>query len=223
MLLLCLLLALAGTAAFWIDLPVSRFFRGEGESPQFRSAFTGLNRFEVFGHGIGVAVALIAVHQLDAARRWAIPRLATCVVASGLLADLFKAVIVRTRPRSFSFEGTVWNTFDGWLPWLSVGSAGESFFSGHTATAVALAGALIWLYPRGRVFFAVMAALVGCQRVVSGSHYVSDVLFGAAAGCLTLAFFFHIGRLPPWFDSLEARWKARRSAASPLGNHACRE
>jgi undecaprenyl-diphosphatase len=61
----------------------------------------------------------------------------------------------------------------------------QSFPSGHAATAAGLAVALAVLYPRGRWLFAVLAVLAALQRVEVQSHFPSDVLAGAALGCLT--------------------------------------
>ena len=205
-------LALAAVAAFSVDLQISHAFRRWNEIAAVHNVIENLNRLEPFGHGLGVLVIIVAAHQLDPARRWAIPRLFACVATSGLIANLIKVLVVRVRPNSFAFDGSVWDTFGGWLPWISAGSCGESFPSGHTAAATALAGALIWLYPNGRVLFIALAALVGCQRVAFGSHYVSDVLFGAAVGCFSVSLFFHFGLLPQWFERLEARWRAKRPA-----------
>ena len=91
---------------------------------------------------------------------------------------------------------------------LSDQSGLQSFPSAHTATAAGLAAALIWLYPQGRLLFTLLAVLVGCQRIVSGAHFPSDVLVGAAAGCLVATFFLHVGRLPVWFDRWEAHWRS---------------
>ena len=101
-------------------------------------------------------------------------------LAAGVAADLLKMLVMRSRPYDLPF-----------LSWPGLGTFGigcrplrrqraQSFPSAHTATAVGLAAALIWLYPQGRLVFSLLAVLVGCQRVASGAHYPSDVLVGAA-------------------------------------------
>ena len=79
---------------------------------------------------------------------------------------------------------------------------------GLIVLAVGLAAALIWLYPQGRFLFILLTVLVGCQRIVSGAHYPSDVLVGAAVGCLISTLFLHVGLLPKWFDRWEQRWRS---------------
>ncbi|MBM3968035.1 MAG: phosphatase PAP2 family protein, partial [Planctomycetes bacterium] len=60
----------------------------------------------------------------------------------------------------------------------------RSFPSGHTATAVAMAIGLSYVYPRGRVVFFFMALLASFQRLMSGAHYLSDILASVAMSVL---------------------------------------
>jgi membrane-associated phospholipid phosphatase len=215
--LLPVLLALAAIAALAVDLPVGmrlRHWNAEA-SPLYNKdvhAYLGyFDIFEPFGHGLGVVIVLMVLHQLDPARRWAIPRVAACALAAGGAADLLKMVIIRSRPNDLplDFGGSAWATFGHWLPMLSGQSGMQSFPSAHTATAAGFAAALIWLYPQGRLLFTLLAVLVGCQRIVCGAHFPSDVCAGAAAGCLAATFLLHVGRLPVWFDRWESRWRAK--------------
>jgi membrane-associated phospholipid phosphatase len=207
-------LLLAALAAFTVDLPVATrmtHWRSKA-SPVYNKtidAYLGyFDIFEPFGHGIGVAFVLLALHQLDPGRRWAIPRVLACAVAAGVAADLVKMLVVRTRPYdlSLAFDGSVWATFGRWLPGLAGQSGMQSFPSAHTATAAGLAAALIWLYPQGRFLFTALAVLVGCQRIVSRAHFPSDVFIGAAVGCLAATLVLHVGGLAAWFGRQESRW-----------------
>ncbi len=112
-------------------------------------------------------------------------------------------------PNSFDFAGSVGSTFGAWLPLWSVGSTGQSLPSGHTGTAVGLAIALVWAYPRGRWLFPVLALLVACQRVQAGAHWLSDVLAGGVVGCLVALVCLDVGPIPRAFNRWEAVWKAR--------------
>jgi membrane-associated phospholipid phosphatase len=206
-------LVLAATAALTVDVPIARAFRSWNESQDIAAWLGYVDNFEMFGHGLGVAVLLFAIHQLDPGRRWAIPRVLTCALAAGGLADLLKMFVLRIRPYECALQGGVWATFGEWLPILDAGSPGQSFPSAHTATAVGFAAALTWLYPQGRLLFALLAILVGCQRIVCGAHYPSDVLVGAAAGCLVAQLFLNVGRLPVWFGRWEERWRQSPSPA----------
>ena len=202
-------LTLAAVAALSVDLPIAMAFKRWNGIAGVGSYLTCLDMLALFGHGLGVVLALAAVHQLDPARRWAMPRLLACALAAGGAADLLKMLIIRSRPESISlaFDGSVWATFGQWWPMLRNISDTQSFPSGHTATAAGLAAALIWLYPQGRWLFTLLAVLVGCQRIVSGAHFPSDVLIGGAAGSLAAMFFLRVGRLPVWFDRWESHWR----------------
>jgi membrane-associated phospholipid phosphatase len=210
-------LLLAAVAAFGVDLPVVRQLKHwtDRASPDFsRNIAANLgyfDMFELFGHGLGVLVALLMLHQLDPARRWAMPRVALCALAAGGAADLVKLLISRTRPYGLSsaFSGSVWATFEQWFPPICNQSGLQGFPSAHTATAAGLAAALIWLYPQGRFLFTLLVILVGCQRIVSRAHFPSDVLSGAAIGCLVSIFFLYVGRLPVWFNRWESRWRGK--------------
>jgi membrane-associated phospholipid phosphatase len=164
---------------------------------------------EVFGHGAGVGLILLAVVALDPVGLKRLPQLAACAYGSGLVADLGKLLVVRTRPGISDLTLSAQATFLGWRPLLELPLAPgqskrlyQSFPSGHTATAVGLAIALSVVYPRGRWFFAAMACLAAAQRICDGHHFVSDTLVGASvafAGC---------GLILPWLAAREAKLAA---------------
>jgi membrane-associated phospholipid phosphatase len=169
-----------------------------------------LGVFENFGNGWGVAAIVLAIFVLDSARRWALPRLLGCAYGAGMAANGLKLFLSRTRPNDFEFPGDVWTTFGAWLPGTAAGSIGQSFPSAHTATAVGFAAGLVWLYPRGRWMFPVFAVLVGCQRIQSGAHFLSDTLAGAALGSLIALAFLKCGLLPEWMERLECAMKKEK-------------
>ena len=218
-----MLLALAAVAALAIDMPVARAFRYGNQTPPYRNILGYFDLFEYFGHGFGVAVLVLAIHQLDPGRRWALPRVVACLLASGGLADLLKMSVLRIRPYERELPGSVWTTFEQWLPLLNAGSGGQSFPSAHTATACGFAAALIWLYPQGRLLFSVLAVLAGCQRIVCEAHYPSDVLAGAAAGCFASLFLLKIGLLPIKFSQWEEGWRSSGSHTADKGRESYTE
>lgn len=102
-----------------------------------------------------------------------------------------------------------------------MGLGGDIFPSGHTANAVVTWGILAYLAstPRARRWLSALSAVtslgVGLTTVYLGTHWLSDVLLGWAAGLLILLAL-------PWFEPLIARaelvlfdlrdrWRARRS------------
>ncbi len=221
----CLLVA--GIFALPLDLAIARWCLARNCPDAIHEILVNA---EPFAHGIGVAVILLAAWILDPKRRWAMPRVALAVVAAGMFANLGKLMVARTRPNFFDYEGTVLSTFENWLPLTSAGSAAQSTPSAHAATAVALAIALAWIYPRGRLLFAALAVFATMHRVEIGVHFVSDALWGAAVG-----WFFGAGVIwrfltPAFFNRGERRRAALRgtlldqmpqpesSAASDFGN-----
>ncbi len=56
----------------------------------------------------------------------------------------------------------------------------NSFPSGHTATAFAIAFAFVQYYPPLGGLFITLAAGVACSRMILGVHYPSDVFVGIA-------------------------------------------
>jgi membrane-associated phospholipid phosphatase len=181
------LLALAA-AALLVDLPLARAIDALDIPYDFRHL---VRLGEGFGWGGSVALIILAAALLDR-RGWrVIPRPAVVAFGSGLLADGIKLLIARRRPVVLDLSGNVPETFLGWRPGLSaaelarIGDDGShSFPSGHAATAAGLAVALAVLYPRGRWLFAALAVLAAFQRIEVQAHFASDVLAGAALGCL---------------------------------------
>ncbi len=196
----------AAVAALAVDCPLAHFLRIEMVPRERKVAADLLYMFEPFGQGLGVLLIVVAIHQLDAARRWALPRVLACALGAGLAANVLKMLVLRTRPTRSDLAAGVWETFDGWFPLATAGRAGQSFPSAHTATAVGLAFALIWLYPAGRKLFVALAVLVAAQRVQAGAHYLSDVLVAAALGIVVAMGCLKVGRLAAWFDRMEDRW-----------------
>ena len=111
---------LAAAAALAVDVPIAQAFHTWNKSPAIHAYLGYFDNFEIFGHGLGVAVLLVTLHQLDPARRWAIPRVLLCTLAAGGLADLLKMLVLRTRPYGSTLTGTVWSTFghcfSAWAP-----------------------------------------------------------------------------------------------------------
>jgi membrane-associated phospholipid phosphatase len=198
-----------GCLALPLDLPVARWFQDPvPKSDLIPHCPKDIKRCLAFGetyaHGFGVACILLAIFALDPARRIVLPRVAATAFGGGLLADLMKLLVARTRPHDFNLAGSITDTFGPLLPLGKLASGEQGFPSAHMATAFGLTAALIWLYPRGRWLFPVFAILAGGQRMSSESHFLSDVFWGAAAGCLSASLFLPGGFLAAWFDRLEA-------------------
>lgn len=171
---------LTAVAMAWLDEPVARL--GESAWPGDVRRLVGWS--EAYAHGLGIVLIALAIGWLDRQRRPFVPRLLLVVWAVGLAANVLKLLVARHRPYA---------CLNGGLPLAAsfVGFPGDpgdatqqSFPSGHTASAVALAIVLCRLYPRGKLLFIALALLAGAQRIVAQAHFLSDTLAAAGLACL---------------------------------------
>ena len=107
---------------------------------------------------------------------------ATCLSLAGIIAQALKHLVGRVRPNSL--DGAT--HFYGPLAWFRVDPSIriDSMPSGHTAAAFAMATALTIRWPRFRLIWYALAVGVGISRILTNSHYLSDVIFGALLGTL---------------------------------------
>lgn len=203
--LLLAMLAAITPLAFLVDIPLARWALTTVLPGDLQNL---IKLSEVFAHGSGVLLILLAAAALDP-RSWRVlPRLALGAYGAGLLADLLKFVLARRRPEAADVMNIeVWGSFQGIFAWQSAATWQEalsrdnlSFPSGHAATAAGLACAMTRLYPRAAWFFVGMTLLACFQRIAFQAHYLSDVLAGAAVGVL----FSLLLELPRWRDWLAA-------------------
>lgn len=173
-------LFVAAALCLFIDMPVARYCL-EAKFPKVLVDL--LKNAEAYGHSAGVTLIILTVWFVDPHGRSRAITAALCSTAGGLAANVIKLCVGRIRPQSLELATVdLTATFTGLFRFAAGGSAHQSFPSAHTATAIGLAIALSAAYPRGRVWFFVMAALVGLQRIQTSAHYPSDVLAGAAIG-----------------------------------------
>lgn len=103
----------------------------------------------------------------------------TSIAIAGILIDILKVIFGRARPRLFFKENYYGFSF------FEFSSDMLSFPSGHANTVFALAVALFLLWPRWWFFYFPAAIMIAASRVVTGSHYLSDVIAGSYLGLLT--------------------------------------
>ena len=202
LLLLATILVGCAIAAFHVDCSVAQWFHDGHKLGRLRYLHDLASICEIFGRGECVLLVALLMWRLDRSRLWAVPGLAATALLSGVAADGVKMLIARARPHHFDFLGSVWSSFGPWLPLGSLGSTSQSFPSAHTATAVGLAISLICIYPAARGLFCVLPLLVAYQRMDSGAHFFSDVLCGAAVGCLVAVLTLRAR----WLDKPYAEW-----------------
>lgn len=196
-----------GALALSIDVQVARYLF-ENRPPGFIRKLVGMS--EVFAHGYGTLIAVLAIYTLHPSRRGYLPRFAVACIAASVCAHIGKMSLVRLRPRNpelADFTGTWADTFGEWFPLLSYSAEFRSFPSAHVANGVGMMLALMWLYPRGKVLFPFLLVLAAAQRVQSAAHFVSDLFWGAAVGYVAAQFILS-SKTNGWFE----RWEVGRAA-----------
>jgi membrane-associated phospholipid phosphatase len=100
------------------------------------------------------------------------------VAIPGLIANLLKRLIGRGRPDEFAEVGAFFfrNFSNDWQF--------QSFPSGHSTTAIALAFVVGFLRPRLFPLFFAIGVIVSLSRVPVGMHYPTDVFGGLVVGTL---------------------------------------
>ena len=177
------------------DRVVSAAVRGGPMPGDLRKA---IELSEAFAHGSGVAVILISVLLVCSRPRKAIWTVILMTAASGITANVLKAVFVRARPYTYDSQADLVTDVTGW-EFLGSGNfwdaSQRSFPSGHTATAWGLAIGLSLLLPRGRILFVCLAILATYQRLYSGAHFPSDTVAGFGVACLICGMVLFVPRL----------------------------
>jgi undecaprenyl-diphosphatase len=98
------------------------------------------------------------------------------VAGAGLVADLFKNILGRARPKLYDMVGH----FD--FQFFAFDPDHASIPSGHATNIFAFATVIAILWPRGRVLMYTLAAWIAASRVLIGAHYFTDAVLGAALG-----------------------------------------
>ncbi len=174
----------------WVDRPLSVWLR---DAPVWLidlfQAITvaGNSKYTLVPLAMVLPILLAARHGLrdgpEAARfGWmaaATAFLFAAVALSGILVNVIKVLVGRSRPKLLMEEGIY-----GFDP-FSIGYDWASFPSGHANTVVALALAVGLLMPRLRWVLLAPAAAVALSRVVINSHFLGDVAGGAALAVVT--------------------------------------
>ena len=117
-----------------------------------------------------------------------------CVALSGLLTNLIKRLVGRSRPKLLDQQDVYT------LQPLTFKSDWASWPSGHTTTSVAVALALATFFPRWRIPMLTVAVLVGLSRVIVNAHYLSDIVAGAVVATLTVMALTHQFTKKSWLN-----------------------
>jgi undecaprenyl-diphosphatase len=171
-------------AMLWLDVPVMR--AAERIPPGFREV---VNELTDFGRGVWPLTPLVVL--LLAATVLLLPRLSrmargvlaaaavkvgymfVAIALTGLADTIIKRIIGRVRPSdlgAFAYQPFSWR------------SEYASFPSGHSANVFATLVAVGLIIPWARPLLWVYALGIAASRVIVASHFVSDVVAGAAFG-----------------------------------------
>ncbi|MDI9348959.1 MAG: phosphatase PAP2 family protein [Candidatus Symbiobacter sp.] len=122
------------------------------------------------------------------------------VVLSGLAANLMKWVIGRYRPEVYFLAGPDDARFG--LHYFSHAYLQNSFPSGHTTTAFAVATCLWLFWPRGGFAFLAFGLVVAVTRVLAGAHWPSDVVAGGFVGFASAIMLHRIMNRYGWGETM---------------------
>ena len=204
----CLVLGLAVVSFLAVDRPIAEAVREI--DPDLRTWLETLTQlgdsagYIIAGAVLTLALGIVELTWPALGARWRlVPWLrrtayfTAAVVVSGLAAILLKFIVGRPRPRMWLGEENLYGlrplTFD-------TSSDFASIPSGHTTTAVAVAVALVMIFGRRAIWFAIpLTLVVAATRVLLTAHFVADTLVGAVLGGVTamaLAPLFGIGGKP---------------------------
>ncbi|HEY1684088.1 MAG TPA: phosphatase PAP2 family protein [Tepidisphaeraceae bacterium] len=131
-----------------------------------------------FRFTLGVAILLYIFHP----RKWrASILLVAAAVIGGIIYQFSKWIIGRQRPQ-YHEPYTFHHFTDGLRGFFMAERL--SMPSGHAMLAFATATVLTVCLPRWWALFFVLACVVGAERVLEHSHYLSDVIAGAGVGVI---------------------------------------
>ena len=154
------LLLLSGLCVALVDDPVSSSVRQHRVTGELRNLFQAV---EHFGTPYGAVLILVTAWIVVPQVRTRVVRTLCAAIAAGLLANLVKLCVSRTRPIAFDFDNSIWMSFTGLFRWGAGGSGQQGFPSAHTAFAISFAVMLGEMFPVARRWFLCLGALVAVQ------------------------------------------------------------
>jgi membrane-associated phospholipid phosphatase len=165
------------------DPPVARYFRNTTAFNGFNHAMPGgATAAAIFAAPVVLFSAGLLRHDTKMTRTALLT--AEAVADAEIVTEVLKPVVARSRPSSLPPNGNFADTFAEGGSRFS--SAHNSFPSGHTITAFAVATVISRRYGRHRPWVPILAyggaAAIGFSRLTESAHYVSDIFVGAAFG-----------------------------------------
>jgi undecaprenyl-diphosphatase len=178
-----ILIVMTGTAAaLALDMSAHRFVLAYIVPHQKASLVSQIiYGFQDFAQTIPLLTTGWLVWRLDRQNgRSVVLRLVLALILAGAVSGLAKSLVGRHRPEPF--RGQTWQE-----AWIDIGlrdrsSKQESFFSGHSTAAFAVATIVATCYPPVRPVVYTLAVGCAASRVASQQHWLSDAYIGSVAG-----------------------------------------
>ena len=174
----------AGTAGLivWADVPTALYLHTyrDTEWAIFFASITdfanGAIWYTVAALGIGTAylrrkilpAAPDLTRLMKEVRAWLF--MIVSMATSGILVNVIKLAVGRERPRFLFRDGTA-----DFHP-FALRIADCSFPSGHTQSIWVAMLCLLYLFPRWRAAFVLVAVMISASRFIIGAHYLADVV-----------------------------------------------
>jgi membrane-associated phospholipid phosphatase len=198
-------LAAAGVVAFFYDIRTAEYFRTalsrawkkklRKVTDAAKGAFWLLGAFVIYG---GVQLWMALDGETPTVRRAsdvALAFLISMVIASAILHST-KLLLGRRRPRDY-FEHGLYG-----VRAFALDGQYDSFPSGHSVTIFCIATLASAVMPMFAALWFAIAGFLALTRAMLNSHYLSDVLCGAALGVIVARQTIVIGfphLAPSWF------------------------
>lgn len=179
---------LCGLSVLFFDQPLARYYR-EAANAETVAVFRFITHLgdatpyliAVFAILVGCGIAAtFSLYQATSAAIRGVTQACVLILlslaASGMMIHVIKFSMGRYRPQGL-FESGLYD-----IAMFTTGYLNSSFPSGHSQVAGALAASLALVASQYTLFYVMFALLVGYSRVVTGDHYLSDVIFGLFLG-----------------------------------------
>lgn len=180
-----ILLMLAGTGAlavsFLLDAPLRGWIEAHQHAAWF-SAAVAVSRFGAWHWLMALCAVIMGALWVGGRLELARALVALLVAGSlaGLCADLLRSATGRTRPVAKTAQGWHGAYSDG--QWWIARWEYNSFPSGHTSVATAMAVSLFLIDRRLGFAAAIPAGAIAASRMYVGAHHFSDIVGGVLLG-----------------------------------------
>lgn len=157
---------------------------------RFHSAWLDIFFKYITNLGDGLISILAATVLLAIRKKKKAMTVALAYIYSGLLIQIAKRIFHMPRPKYY-FEQTLFH-YTHFVEGISMYNH-NSFPSGHTASAFALATVLVLVFKKQKIspYCLFFAFLIGYSRIYLAQHFLIDVIFGAITGITCAILSYH--------------------------------